>query len=515
MESSQTQSFIASTSGIKLKDKLGYALGDVASLLVFGLANTILQIYYTDFLGIAPLAIMLIFMIARIWDAFNDPLWGNIVDRVPSKKPGRRYRRWLLWLCVPLAAAAILLFLDVRALPYAAIVAYAAVTYLLFGMLYTGTNIPYGAMSSVITTNEKERNTLSIFRSVGSTLGGLGAVLLYSLCYTSVTDDSGTTTSEFNYTILMVGVVILAVLSIAAYIGCYAMSKERVQTVPRRRKKGETVKTMASLLKNRAFLTVSIVGLLFLAAQMFQTSYNTYLFKYYFGRPGLASMMTLAQYVPIAIVMFFSGALVRKFGRKEICAAGILLAAIGFLGLAIVQTTNVWIYLAFSVVIGFGSSFIFLLIWALANDAIDDYIVKNHKRDDGTAYSLFTFMRKLGQTLAALIVNLCLISMGYGSDGSSTINVTDSMASNMYQQAVIIPCVLCVLMFVILMFLYPLGKKKVAELQTEKEQVLREIQEESAETVPGEAAPADNADAAADKEPASGGPGDDSSGEDG
>ena len=484
MEATQTQSFIASTSGIRLKDKLGYALGDVASLLVFGLANTILQIYYTDFLGIAPLAVMLIFMIARVWDAFNDPLWGNIVDRAPSRRPGRRYRRWLLWLCVPLAAAAILLFLDVRALPYAAMVAYAAVTYILFGMLYTGTNIPYGAMSSVITTNEKERNTLSIFRSVGSTLGGLGAVVLYSMCYTSVTDDSGTTTSEFNYTILMVGVVILAVLSIAAYIGCYALSKERIQTVPSRKKKGGTVKTMAGLLKNRAFLTVSIVGLLFLAAQMFQTSYNTYLFKYYFGKPGLASMMTLAQYVPIAIVMFFSGALVKKFGRKEICAAGILLAAVGFLVLAIVQTSNVYVYLIFSVVIGFGSSFIFLLIWALANDAIDDYIVKNHKRDDGTAYSLFTFMRKLGQTLAALIVNLCLISMGYGSDGSSTINVTDSMANSMYQQAVIVPCVLCVLMFVILMFLYPLGKRKVAELQSEKEKVLREIQEESGEAVP-------------------------------
>lgn len=478
MNESKSTTFIESTSGIRMKDKLGYAMGDVASLLVFGLANTILQIYYTDYLGIAPIAVMIIFMVARLWDAVNDPIWGTIVDRLPVRRPGRRYRRWLIWLSIPLAIAAILMFVDVSSLPYAGIVAYAAFTYILFGMLYTGTNIPYGAMSSVITSDDRERNSLSIFRSVGSTLGGMGAILLYALCYSSTTDSDGNTVSTFDYGVLITGVIILAVLSVIAYFLCYAMSKERVVTVPRRRAKGSTKTAVLGLLKTKSFISIAIVGLLFLAAQMFQTSYNNYLFKYYFEQPSLASLITVCQYGPVAIVMFFSGKLVKKFGRKEICAAGILLSGVAFLFLCIFQTDSVWAYLIVNCISGLGSSFIFLMIWALANDAIDDYVVRSGRRDDGTAYALFTFMRKLGQTLAALIVNLCLISMGYGANGSTAITVTESMLTSMYLQAVIVPCVLCFIMFAILWFVYPLSKQKVIELQDKKNEVMQKIQSE-------------------------------------
>ncbi len=478
--------FIKSTSGITMKDKLGYALGDVGSLLVFGLVNTILQIYYTDYLGIAPIAVMVIFMVARIWDAVNDPIWGGIVDRLPVRQRGTRYKRWLVWLCVPLSVFAVLMFVDVSALPSGFVVAYAAVTYLIFGMLYTGVNIPYGSMSSVVTTDDRERNSLSVFRSVGSTLGGFGALILYMLCYSSVTNDDGTTSSVFNYTILLVGVIILAVLSCAAFIGCNKLSKERVESVPPRKEKGERIKVIKGLMGTRSFLVISIVGLLFLAAQMFQTSYNTYLFKYYFEKPGWASLVTICQYLPVAVVMFFSGKLVKKFGRKEICALGVLLAGLAFLVLCFWRTDSAVVYLAFCLVSGIGFSFIFLMIWALANDAIDDYIVRSGRADHGTAYALFTFMRKLGQTLAAIVVNVCLISMGYGS--SEGIVVTDAMATSMYLQAVLVPCIMCFVMFILLWFAYPLSKKKVMELQDEKNKVMNEIVNEaqSEETLAGE-----------------------------
>ena len=101
-------SYISRTSGIGAKDKIGYAMGDVASLLVFGLVQSVLQKYYTDVLGIGVVSIMLMFIVARVWDAINDPIWGRIVDSIPAAADGR-YRRWMKTLAVPVALSAVLI----------------------------------------------------------------------------------------------------------------------------------------------------------------------------------------------------------------------------------------------------------------------------------------------------------------------------------------------------------------------------------------------------------------------
>ena len=95
------ESFIAKTSGLKTKDYLGYALGDTACCLVFGLVTSLLQKYYTDLLLINPLWIMIMMVVARVWDAVNDPIMGRIVDTIkPSPKYGR-FRPWFLYSAIP------------------------------------------------------------------------------------------------------------------------------------------------------------------------------------------------------------------------------------------------------------------------------------------------------------------------------------------------------------------------------------------------------------------------------
>ncbi|MDD6301694.1 MAG: glycoside-pentoside-hexuronide (GPH):cation symporter [Bacillales bacterium] len=463
---------ISSTSGIKMKDKFGYAMGDVASLLVFGLVNTFLQVFYTDALGITPLIVMLIMIVARVWDAINDPLWGRVVDRANCKKPGTRYKRWLLILAIPVAISAVLMFLNVKELfpswTNGAIIAYAAISYILFSMLYTGTNIPYGSLASVITSDDKERNALSVFRSVGSTLGGFGPMILSFLVY-----DQG----KLLPNKLFFGVIILAVLSIVFYAICYFTSKERVVAPPIVQEKGATKKALRGLFKTKSFVIISIVGMLFLAAQMFQTTYNTYVFKSFFNNGGLAAVTQIFQYLPVAIIMFLSGKLVNKFGRKEICAFGLLFTGISFAVLALLsifiidnRTILMYLFFAFSLLGGIGNSFIFLMIWALANDAVDDYFVRSKSHDEATAYSIFTFMRKLGQTVAAIIVNISLISLGYGTDAFE-VNAANA-STGMYFQSLVIPSVLSLIMFALLMFVYPLSKNRVIELQKEKQVVL-------------------------------------------
>ncbi len=467
------ESYISRTSGIGTRDKIGYAMGDLASLLVFGLVQSVLQKYYTDVLGIGVVSIMVMFIIARVWDAINDPIWGRIIDRIPPA-PNGRYRRWLKSLALPVALSAVLMFVKIPGLSEGGYLAYAYVTYILFGMLYTGINIPYGSLAQVITSDDRERSSLSVFRSIGSTFGALPAMLLISFCY--VKNANGTSVMSYNK--ILTGTVIIAAFSVAAYLLCYRWTVERVPTKPAPKENGQTWKVIKILLHSRPYMAVCLVGMLFLAAQMFSQSYNTYLFNYYFNAPGLSMMPTVCQYLPVAVIMLFAGKLGARFGRREVCAYGMLMAGVCNLALYLVGGTNVWMFLAVCLLSGIGNAFIFLLVWAIATDAIDYNEVSYGLHDEATSYAFFTFMRKLGQTIAAILVNMALLRIGYTDNVLNTANITGGTLDAMFTDSVLIPAVLYFLIFVILRFMYPLGKEKIAELQTEKEKLLSRLAEE-------------------------------------
>ena len=464
-------SYISRTSGIKAKDKIGYAFGDLASCLVFGLTQSVLNKYYTDVLEISVLNVMIMTIIARIWDAVNDPIWGRLIDGA-KKYPDGRYRHWIKIFALPTALAAVLMFLDVRGFSAGGRLAWIYVTYILFGMLYTCINIPYGSLAQVITSSDKERSSLSVFRSIGSTFGAMPAMVLASMCY--VTVDG---VKQMDARRVFIGAAAIAVFSVVFYFLCYGMSRERVDSQPTPHEKGQTAKVIKTLLKSRPFMAVSVASMLFLAAQMFGQGYNTYLFHRYFNAPGLTMLPTVFQYLPVAVVMFFATRLGNKFGRREVCSYGILLAAAFYLVLfvlALFGVTNVWLYLAACLASGVGTAFIFLLVWALATDAIDYSKVTYGLNDEATSYAFYSFMRKLGQTVATILINVPLLRIGYSGSELKTEGLSADKLQSMYNFSVMIPAVLFLLVFITLRFIYPLSRKRIEELQVEKEKLLRE-----------------------------------------
>ncbi|MBR6405319.1 MAG: MFS transporter [Lachnospiraceae bacterium] len=454
---------IEKTSGIGTRDKIGYALGDFSSLLVFGLVQSVLQKYYTDVLGVGIVSIMIMFIVARIWDAINDPLWGRIIDRAQAK-PSGRYRRWLQIIALPVALAAVLMFVRIPGLSETGNLIFAYVTYILFGMLYTCINIPYGSLAQVMTSSDRERSTLSVFRSIGSTFGAMPAMALISLCYVKDADGN----KVMSYQKIIIGVIIIAVLCVIGFSLAYHWTKERVKTEPAKHEKGQTWKVVKTLFKSRPFVAVCVASMLFLAAQMFGQSYYSYLFDYYFNAPGLTFLPIVFQYLPVAVIMFFATKLGNRFGRREVCAYGILVAGVCNLVLYLLNTHNVVLYLIVLLLSGIGNAFIFLLVWALANDAMDYNEVKFGLTDTATSYAFYSFMRKLGQTIAAILVNAALLRIGYTENVLNTNNITDATLRGMYAYSVLIPAVLYILVFILLRFVDPLGKKQVDELQGEK-----------------------------------------------
>ena len=475
------ESYISRTSGIRMKDKLGYAFGDLASCLVFGLTQSVLNKFYTDVLEISVLSVMIMTIIARVWDAINDPIWGRMIDRA-AVRPDGRYRHWIKVFAVPVALAAVLMFLNVKGFANGARIAWIYVTYILFGMLYTCINIPYGSMAQVITSDDKERSSLSVFRSIGSTFGAMPAMLLASFCYVNAPSESGLGGSLAVAKVMspsrtLIGVCMIAALSVLFYFLCYGWSRERVASQPAKREKGQTKKVILTLIKSRPFMAVSVASMLFLAAQMFGQGYNAYLFDKFFNKQGLTMLPTVFQYLPVAVIMFFATKMGNKFGRREVCSYGVLAAAAFYLVLfvlALFGVTNVWLYLAANLVAGIGTAFIFLLVWALASDAIDYNKVTYKLNDDATSYAFYTFMRKLGQTVATVLINVPLLIIGYNGSQLKTEGLNEAALKTMYNYSVMIPAVLFLLVFIILRFVYPLSKKRVDKLQVEKEEFLRE-----------------------------------------
>lgn len=475
MEETKQESYISRVSGLKSKDYIAYALGDMGGCLAFGLVTTLLQRYYTDVLLLNPLFIMLMFVGARVWDAVNDPIMGRICDTVKVSKWGR-YRPWFLYGSIPLALSAILMFVKWPGFGSEAssvgVSIYATITYIIFGMSYTVIQIPYGSLASVVTLDEKERSNLSIWRSVGAGLGSIPVMIVSMAAFTK---------DGIKYNVMMIGVVIMALASFAMLMGAFFGNKERVKTTPSENQKGATKRVLKILFSNKAMVAVSVASMLLLAGQMFIQSFYSYLINYYFLKDGIwTAVPTVLTYLPMAFLMFITPSLVRKFGKKEISATGMAISAVANLAmyfLKFISPDKALIpFMALCLLSGIGLNFFVLQGWAMASDSIDDIEIKTGSRDDGTAYSFLNFFRKLGQVIAAIAVNGTLLAMGYYETASSGgFNFSSGQLGIMYDLSTIIPAIMFGIMALVLFVVYPLSKKNVARLQEEKELHLKEL----------------------------------------
>ncbi len=301
-----------------MRDKLGYLFGDFGNDFFFILVAAFLMVYYTDVYHLNPAAVGLLFMIARLWDAFADVTWGRFID---TRKPGKngKFRPWIFRMSFPLVITGILMFVHIPGMSDGFYLAYAYVTYIIWGTLYSTVNIPYGSMASVITADPVERTSLSSWRTLGGQLAGLiinvvGPMILFV--------DNKADADRF-----LLGAIIFGILAISCYMACYKLSVERVQAPVNAKEKVNMGKTMKGLVKNKPLMTFLAASLLFLVCFMLIGAVNVYLFKDYFQSAQALSMVGLLQAVAVFVAMPFVNPLVRKFGKKEVASGGLLVAS--------------------------------------------------------------------------------------------------------------------------------------------------------------------------------------------
>lgn len=453
---------------IGFKDGLGYALGDAANLFVLTYISSYLKVFYTDILKVAESKITTLLLIARLWDAINDPLWGNIVAKKRPNKDGK-FRPYIKWFAIPLGIMAMLCFVNFRDFTTSETVVLALmyITYIGFGMMYTTINIPYGSLASVITDDPEGRTLLSTFRSIGAGLGGaipllIGPMIIYSV---TGTNSEGVAVKAADANGMLSFGVIMGVLSIIFFFLCFKTTKERV--VSEDDPKVDMKKTYKGMLTSRPFVVAALSGIL-ISGQLQFGSLNQYLYKNYFENTDLSIIGTIANYLPMAVMIFFMPKLVKKFGKKELCSVGTFFSAIAAILMFFVVPrcdrlgSAPVVFMIFTFIIGFGYSFVSITNWAIITDVIDYQEYKTGIRSESAVYAVYTFCRNLGQTIAD-VGGMKLLSAVAGYDGATMGDkgYIPEVGDGILFVCTIIPAIVYTLVFILFKFGYPLSKSKL------------------------------------------------------
>ncbi|AXI07752.1 MFS transporter [Oceanobacillus zhaokaii] len=435
-----------------VRDKLGYMFGDLGNDFFFILVSSFLMVYYTDIYGISAAFVGILFTVARLWDAVADVTWGRFIDTRKPSKHGK-FRPWIFRMSFPLVISGVLMFVHIPGMSNGFYLAYAFVTYILWGTLYSTVNIPYGSMASVITNDPVERTSLSTFRTMGAMLASLiiNAVGPLIIFVDNKADADG----------FFLAAIIFGLLSISSYMASYKLSTERVVMPENNEISHNLGNTIKALLKNKPLIAILGASLIFMMSTMLIGAVNVYLFKDYFNNTAALSIIGIVQTVTVFIAIPLVKPLVAKFGKKETTSVGMLIAAVFYILLFFLPNLSTSQFIAVSAIGMFGYAFFNTMIWAFVTDVIDYHEFLIGIREDGTVYSFYSLARKVGQALAGGIGGITITAIGY--DANREVQ-TQNALDGLYALATIVPGAIYLLIFLILVFLYPLNNQRMKQL---------------------------------------------------
>lgn len=439
-----------------IRDKLGYLFGDFGNDFSFVFASSYLMVFYTKVLGLSGAAVGILFLVARVVDAFTDVSMGRIVDSIRPAKDGR-FRPWIRRMCVPVAVASSVMYLYfIKDWPFAAKITYVVITYLLWSSFcYTAINIPYGSMASAISADPGERASLSTYRSVGASLAGLVIGVLVPLIIYGTDEQGNQVVNPVSFTVTA---AVFGVLAILCYILCYYLCVERVHFDKKKRQPESAASLLQGLAANQPLLSLICAALVLLLATLMGQAMNNYLFLDYFRNTKALVALNLVNVGGILLMAPFVSGITKRFGKKEAGAVGTLVAGAIYLLLFLLRVKSIAVFLVLLFIGTLGVGLFNMVIWAFITDIIDYQEVVTGKREDGTVYAVYSFARKLGQALAGGVGGFALSAIGYISDAPVQ---TAEVSGRIYTVATLVPGICYLVVFLIMQFWYPLSKKEV------------------------------------------------------
>ena len=254
---------------------IAYGLGDLASQFVWTFVGTYLTVFYTDIVGLAPVAVSMIMLLARLWDGINDPMMGMIAERTRSKFG--RFRPYIAFGSPFLALFSVLTFTGPFGNGTAGVI-WAAIIYIVAGMIYTLVNIPYGALAAVMSEDANERNQLNAWRSVGMNVGMIIVNSMSSFIMLAFSDGSQVATGRGYF----MTALIYAVISIPLFFAVFVTSREVVQPM-KNENKVPLRTTLKNVIGNKYLMIVFLIMILQMTAFMGRIAVTTFYVIYCLG----------------------------------------------------------------------------------------------------------------------------------------------------------------------------------------------------------------------------------------
>ena len=451
-----------------IRDKLAYAAGDFGCNMSFALKSTV-QTFWLVFMMMETGLFSLLLLAVQAWDAINDPLIGSLIDNDKRKYKMGKYKTYIFIGAVALLVGGAAVFLPFPNANTAVKAMLFILGYVIWDAAYTMANVPYGTMLNIITDDAGERAQLSIFRSIGGSIGNLvPGIILPMLIWQKVTYDGTTdflsrieipegaeaafapenfhtnpltgeayaigdkvlsplTGSQIEVLLgnkVFFAALIMGVLGFVCFMFMLRNVTIRGNEYAQLNQEGQNInliRSMGAFLRNRPAVgcTVAAMGM-FLGMQSAATA-NTIMFATHFGQASLSGLVQMVAFLPMFLFMPFATKLVKKFGKKEVASVG---SVAGLVGGAIMcvfplcpKDAQLIVYMIGLVFFGLGLGFYNCVSWAMMGDAIDYNEWKTGKREESVVYALHSFFRKLAQGVgpAAVIAIMGTSLIGYNS----------------------------------------------------------------------------------------------------
>jgi len=420
---------------LSIIEKIGYSLGDLAANLVFQTLMTYLAYFYTDIYKLdANDATAIMFIVGTVAAFGFNPIVGAIADRTNSK--WGKFRPWILWTAVPLGIISVLAF-STPDFSYKGKVIYAVITYTLLLLLYAASNLPYSALSGVITGSMKERNSISSYRFVAV----MFAQFFVQVFMLPIIIYAGEGDKAVGIEIVMTW---LAVIGTIMLLITFLTTKERV--VPTEAQKSTIWEDLSDLVKNKPWIIMLVLTTLTFVSLAMKGGSYVYYFENFIDASRLTSFINpVLEFLSSIGINFFgndpvsagfglfnaggiifmiigiglSKTLADKYGKRNVFGLFLLIATLFIIAFNFFESSSIELIFGAQILHGFFYGITIPLLWAMIADVADYSEWKNNRRATAIIFSAMMVGLKLGLTIGSSLVTKILDYYGYDANSLS------------------------------------------------------------------------------------------------
>lgn len=433
---------------IGIVEKVAYGLGDFASQLVLTTVSMLFIYYATEYVDVNISIVAGIMMVSRIFDGISDLTVGYLIEK--TKSPYGKTRVWILRMLIPYFITGVAMFSVPLGMSDLAKYVYIFIVYnLCITVVYTSINLPYGALSTVMTQDSYKRSVLVIFRMLGSTAGGT----IVMMCTLPMVHYFGNNAMAWSIT-----AAILSGVATVAFFFTFFFCHERVNTVVEEvhenAPKGSTLKAIGRIFKNTNWVMLTIAMLMICAADIVSGSANTYYCRYFLNDDTLIGNFSAVSNICKVLGMILILPLVlKKMGKRNSLVFASILMVVAAL-LRCIDPYSIEINYAIQVIAGFASGFTYTCLFAMIPDCVEYSEYLDHERHEGLVYSSVSFASKVAGGLGIVISSVTMDVGGY-VNGAET--QTNEAMNAIFYSVSIIPPAMYVVAIIALVF-YKLDK---------------------------------------------------------